>query len=442
MDTLIQQFENWLQQHCPDYVARLQVGVEKDFWPGLEKSLGVTLPNDFKAFYQWRNGDAMQHGQYERSGFWFPYNWMSRSSVINGRDLLNELLDNGEFELENWWNPLWVPFFEFNNNYLCMDLDGCWTGQVGQVIEFWHEDRDRRILAPSFQQWFEALVVGLEQGRLVYNAEDQKVVSRDEDNYRAWITAYLPDYPRYVEAGWTIEESVLPPTLTAFTSEQLAQIPHYWETWLNYVQQTNAIDPSVVRNTLERTYQLLGFECPPIEFADSPSQAVEMLMSREDSENLERSLSDYFDDHLLYNYAQNLRQHQKDCVALEIPQDNPALQKLEVLNKQITEQIEEQFNLPFDLLRAFHADGIRLQWTVFADVNISLRNWTYDPQRWELFQALIRECGWIYPMENFCVVCNRPTFINLTHDSPVIEFADGFIVEINANHDNSGDAVD
>lgn len=451
MERLIQRLDQWLQQNCPDYYATLQLAVEQNPWSGLEQSLGVALPEEFKQVYQWRNGDALHHGQYEQMGFWFPYNWMPRHRTIDARETLNQLLDYGDFALENWWNSRWVPFFEFNNNYLCLDMAGCWTGQVGQVVEFWHGDCDRRILAPSFNKWFEALVVGLEQGRLVYHGAAQQVVSTDDDNYRVWLTAHLPDYPRYVEAGWTPQESALPPTLAPFTPEQLAQIPSYWEKWLNYAQRNSPIDQPAVRTILDRTYGLLGFECPAIHFAESPLQAVEMLLPRQE-EAPDRSLVDYFGDHLLYNYAKHLRHRQPDCQPLEWPHDNPVLQNLDLLNEQVNQQIEEQLDFPMEsfdalgalgfghsdsvLLRAFCLDSISLEWGVFADVNISLRNWDYDPQRWELFQSLMGECGWIYPLKTVCVVCDRLTSINLTADPPFVEFSDGF--SVTASIDDGG----
>ncbi len=449
MNGLIQRLDQWLQQNCPEYYAVLQPGVEQDLWLALEQSLGVALPNEFKQIYQWRNGDAIRCGQYERIGFWFPYNWMPHHSVLNARKTLNGLLDDGEFALESWWNSRWVPFFEFNNNYLCLDMAGCWTGQIGQVLEFWHEDCDRRILAPSFRQWLEALMVGLEQGRLVYQVEAQRVVSTNENNTYTWLTAHLPNYPRYVEAGWTLEEGILPPTLAPFTPEQLTQIPAYWAKWLSCAQRTARINQPVIRTILERTYRLLGLECPAIHFAESPLQAVEMLLSQEEREGPGPSLADYFGEHLLYNYAKHLRHYQPICQAPEWPQDNLALQNLDLLNEQVMQQIEEQIDLSiqsFDglgtfgfgypdsaLLRAFCLDSISMEWGVFADINISLRNWKYDPERWELFQALMWECGWIYPLENVCVVCDRPTVIDLTADPPCIEFSDGFTATVVTN---------
>lgn len=67
------------------------------------------------------------------------------------------------------------------------------------------------------------------------------------------------------------------------------------------------------------------------------------------------------------------------------------------------------------------------------DFCFSVLNCPYDPEKWELLQALIINCDWIYPFEKTCIVCERP--IKLSFDSqdrlhaegkPAIQFADGW----------------
>jgi hypothetical protein len=67
------------------------------------------------------------------------------------------------------------------------------------------------------------------------------------------------------------------------------------------------------------------------------------------------------------------------------------------------------------------------------DFCFSVLNCPYDQEKWELLQAIIINCGWIYPFEKTCIVCERP--IKLSFDSqdrlhaegkPAIQFADGW----------------
>ncbi len=63
----------------------------------------------------------------------------------------------------------------------------------------------------------------------------------------------------------------------------------------------------------------------------------------------------------------------------------------------------------------------------------SVLNCPCEQEKWELLQALIMNCGWIYPFENTCIVCERP--IKLSFDNQdrlhaegklAIQFADGW----------------
>jgi cell wall assembly regulator SMI1 len=70
------------------------------------------------------------------------------------------LMDGGDFDdreaegeggvKSDWWNKRWVPFLEGGDgNCLCVDMDPDVDGAEGQVIEFWHADNDRSVVAKS-----------------------------------------------------------------------------------------------------------------------------------------------------------------------------------------------------------------------------------------------------------------------------------------------------
>ncbi|MBD0345727.1 MAG: hypothetical protein ICV63_13070 [Coleofasciculus sp. Co-bin14] len=67
------------------------------------------------------------------------------------------------------------------------------------------------------------------------------------------------------------------------------------------------------------------------------------------------------------------------------------------------------------------------------DYYFSVLNFKYEQKKWQLFQSIVKHCGWIYPFEGIALVCDRP--INLFFDSeqqlhaegrPAIEFTDGY----------------
>ncbi|MCP2732030.1 DUF6745 domain-containing protein [Limnofasciculus baicalensis] len=54
---------------------------------------------------------------------------------------------------------------------------------------------------------------------------------------------------------------------------------------------------------------------------------------------------------------------------------------------------------------------------------------------WLDFQLMIKDCGWIFPFDDICLVCDRPLILSFDHQqrlhaeaTPAIEFPDGFTV--------------
>lgn len=74
----------------------------------------------------------------------------------------------------------------------------------------------------------------------------------------------------------------------------------------------------------------------------------------------------------------------------------------------------------------------------WLDFCISILSGNHDPKKWQIFQSLVSNCGWIFPFENTCILCSRP--IQLSFDSQhllhaegeyAILFADGYSLYFN-----------
>lgn len=123
-----------------------------------EKKLGVTFPDDVRAFYAAHDGGPPNEG------------------VCNGRELLSlagivrqwaiwkELFDDGVFEeeevsadkgvKETWWSLGWIPVtYDFGGNHDVVDLDPAKGGKRGQIVSVWHDDESREIEGDSFLSW-------------------------------------------------------------------------------------------------------------------------------------------------------------------------------------------------------------------------------------------------------------------------------------------------
>lgn len=134
------------------------------------------------------------------------YYWMSLAEVNTVREDLDGMARVGEWDdaktrVINWWVPGWLPLLtDGNSNYICIDTVGSFGGNVGQIIEFIHDDADRLVLAPSFNSWFAAWVTALEAKAYKLDADTSDIVPAYELTTTAAVrklfATQLPGYPK------------------------------------------------------------------------------------------------------------------------------------------------------------------------------------------------------------------------------------------------------
>ena len=194
MDALIARLDAVLRQHRPEYYEHLLPGLTASEMRAFEAYLGFSLPQTFKDLYMWKNG---QPTLYFESLF---QNLMYENiqQVKESHRVLTELEQCGEFDKPNWWRNTWIPFLANGaGDHCCVDMEGVFTGQQGQVIEFWHNDPDRTVLAPSLEAWLTSVVSMLEQEDW---AEYDYCKEMGEDVFIDWEPD-MPGYPIQKTAG-------------------------------------------------------------------------------------------------------------------------------------------------------------------------------------------------------------------------------------------------
>ena len=160
MEDLIARLDAWLSSERPEFYAHLLPGLTDAELRDWEAALGGALPADFRAFYAWRNG---QDADYFKS-FFHNFSLMPAVHIVGARQVLNDLLAAGEFDLLNWWSPQWVPFLDNGaGDHYCVDIGGSFGGSLGQVLMFNHDWENRDIEYPSFRAWLATVVVALEE---------------------------------------------------------------------------------------------------------------------------------------------------------------------------------------------------------------------------------------------------------------------------------------
>ncbi|HEX6427039.1 MAG TPA: SMI1/KNR4 family protein [Niastella sp.] len=183
--------ENKLKEMAPLVYEDLNEGATQAQIEELERVIGAKLPDDFIEFYKIHNGQKPINFN-PNIALFDHTKLMSIDEIIEEWDMNKGLLEAGEFVdhknqpkktvpdvgIKNgWWNTLWIPFFDDGDcNHYCIDLDPAKDGSYGQVIQTWHDDNERKLIARSFKDWFVQFKEDLLNEKLILNE-----YTRDED---------------------------------------------------------------------------------------------------------------------------------------------------------------------------------------------------------------------------------------------------------------------
>jgi cell wall assembly regulator SMI1 len=150
----LQTLSSLLQTKRPEYYNQLNAPLTDADIDALEKKYQVQIPTNLRELYKWKNGQG--DNCFEA--------FVNNSMFISLEEALETAMENNDmigvdFDVEDWWNDKWIPIFHSGGgDYICYDCGGIFTGLHGQLIEFWHADSDRNIIAPSLDAFTESLI--------------------------------------------------------------------------------------------------------------------------------------------------------------------------------------------------------------------------------------------------------------------------------------------
>lgn len=137
----------------PDFYKNLLPPIQDSEIRELEQKYKLVLPDDLKALYSWKNGQSSaSYESFVNNSMFLP--------LAEALEIAAELTSmiGLDFEIENWWNENWIPLFHNGGgDYICYDLKGTFTGDAGQLLEFWHADADRIVIAASLEEFLKSI---------------------------------------------------------------------------------------------------------------------------------------------------------------------------------------------------------------------------------------------------------------------------------------------
>ncbi|MEA1784494.1 SMI1/KNR4 family protein [Arenibacter sp. GZD96] len=145
MKSELEKLDSQLKQKRPGYYGKLQKPLSEAQILDLETKYEIKLPNDLKELYLWKNGqESSCYEPFVNNSLFEPL-----GEVLSGNKEFTQMIGY-DFEIENWWNKAWLPIFgNGGGSYICYDIEGVFTGERGQLIEYWNEFDDRPVIAPN-----------------------------------------------------------------------------------------------------------------------------------------------------------------------------------------------------------------------------------------------------------------------------------------------------
>jgi hypothetical protein len=182
--------------------------------------------------------------------------------------------------------------------------------------------------------------------------------------------------------------------------EQSKLLPFYADKWHQLIFSSEKIDKSKAENIVRQAYKIIGYEEPIIVFADSPSIAIQQILSLKScmphsdvGHILGREIWNQIKIQLSHQVIREIRWQNEDLEGLINHHKHPIIIKF---RKPAIDRLSEQYRVR--LIRL----GINTVPERFAvcgnqsDFCISVLNCEYDVQKWEIFQSLVKNCGLIF----------------------------------------------
>lgn len=188
-----QRIETWLSHNAPQVTPGLAPGATDAQIAATERTLGVILPEEVRAFYRIHDGQRTDRSLGGVVGGVFAPggDFLSLARIVDEWTVWKDLLDSGAFDgiwsdpqpgiKPDWWNPRWIPItYDGSGNHFCLDLDPAPGGTAGQIITMWHDGGEREVMAASFIDWLTQLADEYERGEWVYSEDDGGVVRLED----------------------------------------------------------------------------------------------------------------------------------------------------------------------------------------------------------------------------------------------------------------------
>lgn len=172
-------FEAKIRAANPEWISLLPKGADEKAIDAAERKMGVELPGPVRELYRRHDGSGRCcFGPWINGGG--QQSFMQLDDVVRTWEQMCEI--GADFEANdpvygfgvqegpikaNWWNRRWIPITENGcGDNILLDFDPDVGGAIGQVVDWWHEGAQSKIVAPGLLPWLQQIASALENGTM------------------------------------------------------------------------------------------------------------------------------------------------------------------------------------------------------------------------------------------------------------------------------------
>jgi hypothetical protein len=198
---------------------------------------------------------------------------------------------------------------------------------------------------------------------------------------------------------------------------------------------TEPIDRQKAAEAVKQAYLAIGEKEPEIIFGHSPYEAVNLVLRGKSI----TQLYEKFGVNLVEQFTEKLYSKTLGCIMAQASNklSSQLYRKAWMSFSEIFKKLLESIfcNEPFH----YNEDYEFLDYIIWAelaarcDFCLSVLKCKYHRRRWQALKSLTTHCGWIFPYEKTCIVCDRPRILSFdsqhrlhAEGGPAIQFADGY----------------
>lgn len=171
---------DYLREHHPAVADSLRPPATESQIENLEQLIGDRLPEDVRELYLLADGQGERQSLFVEGFQFLPLAEVGRTWQMMSA-LHQQLSRQGGTEegekpqgpvRDLWWHPRWIPFaYHIRGDHYCIDLSPAPGGEIGQILDFIHDDTPRRHLGFSITDFLGELEQGLRSGRYLMDPD-------------------------------------------------------------------------------------------------------------------------------------------------------------------------------------------------------------------------------------------------------------------------------